>query len=268
MNNIFEIKGIVVITGAAGLMGKEHAKAVLQSGGSVALIDINFSALEIFKQHMESKGYKNIYIFECDITNKDDVEKVLNSLEKNTVNIIGLINNAAINPSFKDSLNSDNDLENYDLSFWDIEINVGIKGALICSMVFGPHMAKNKKGSIINISSDLGLIAPDQRLYKNQNETNQYKPVSYSVIKHALIGLTKYLATYWNEDGVRSNALLPGGIENNQSSEFIDKINKLIPLGRMAKKNEYQGAIIFLLSDASSYMTGSTMVVDGGRTSW
>ena len=130
-------------------------------------------------------------------------------------------------------------------------------------------MSKNGYGSIVNISSDLGIIAPDHRLYVDEKTGNtQFKPVSYSVIKHALIGLTKYTATYWNESGVRSNVLLPGGIKNNQNDEFLKKIENLIPLGRMANKNEYQGAIIFLLSDASSYMTGSSLVIDGGRTAW
>jgi NAD(P)-dependent dehydrogenase (short-subunit alcohol dehydrogenase family) len=174
-----------------------------------------------------------------------------------------------MNPSVGSKLESDNNLESFDLYSWDTELNVGIKGSLICSMVFGGQMAKNGYGSIVNISSDLGLIAPDHRLYfDNTTGLKQYKPVTYSVIKHALIGLTKYTATYWNEAGVRTNALLPGGIKHDQNDEFLKKIENLIPLGRMAHKNEYQGAIIFLLSDASSYMTGSSLVIDGGRTVW
>ena len=130
-------------------------------------------------------------------------------------------------------------------------------------------MAKNKYGSIVNISSDLGIIAPDHRLY-NQKESviKNYKPVTYSIIKHALIGLTKYTSTYWNDQGVRCNSLLPGGVEDNQNQDFLNKVSRLIPLGRMANKDEYHGAIVFLLSDASSYMTGSSLIVDGGRTSW
>ena len=126
----------------------------------------------------------------------------------------------------------------------------------------------DKKGNIINISSDLGLIAPDQRIYNNSRKYLSTKPVSYSVTKHAIIGLTKYLATYWADHGVRSNCLVPGGVENNQNKYFIKKVKKLIPLGRMAQKNEYKGAIKFLCSEASSYMNGANLVIDGGRTIW
>jgi len=269
MESLFKIKGIIVITGAAGLLGQQHALAVLKHGGSVALIDINQESLEDFQANLQKEGFNNVYIFICDITKKQNVQKVLEELEKEEEQIVGLINNAAINPAVNDKLKSSNELENFNLDIWDLELDVGIKGSLICTMVFGGSMAKNKYGSIVNVSSDLGLIAPDQRLYSNDSDNSkQYKPVTYSVIKHGLIGLTKYTSTYWNDCGVRCNALLPGGIEDNQNQDFIEKISKLIPLGRMANKDEYQGAIVFLLSDASSYMTGSSLVIDGGRTSW
>jgi len=269
MDSLFHIKGIVVITGAIGLMGKHHTRAVLENKGSVALIDIDMQKLEDFKSILKSEGYNEVYIYSCDITDKKNVEVVLDDLLKKDMPIVGLINNAAINPTVTENLQNDSALENYNFSTWNEEINVGIKGALICSIVFGACMAKNGYGSIINISSDLGLIAPDHRLYKNdKNGIQQYKPVSYSIIKHALIGLTKYLSTYWNESGVRSNTLLPGGIKDNQSNEFLDKIENLIPLGRMANPDEYKGAIVFLLSDSSSYMTGANLIIDGGRSAW
>tara|TARA_B100000780_G_scaffold264088_1_gene218465 strand:+ start:14567 stop:15382 length:816 start_codon:yes stop_codon:yes gene_type:complete len=267
--SLFKIQGITVITGAAGLLGQQHARAVLEHGGSVALIDINQDSLENLKISLKKEGFDKVYIFVCDITKKSDVQNVLVELEKNEEKIVGLVNNAAINPSVGNNLNNSNALENFNLDIWDLELDVGIKGSLICTMVFGSSMAKNNYGSIVNISSDLGLIAPDQRLYSNQGDASrQYKPVTYSVIKHALIGLTKYTSTYWNDNGVRCNALLPGGVEDGQNQDFLNKVSKLIPLGRMANKDEYRGAIVFLLSDASSYMTGSSLVIDGGRTSW
>jgi len=269
MNELFNIRGIVIVTGAAGLMGKEHARAILNYSGSVALLDTNIDELKNFKNILTSEGFDNAYIYSCDITKKDNVEEVLFDLLKKKEPIVGLINNAALNPNMNTKLENDSKLENYDLNLWDYELDVGLKGSLICSMIFGSEMAKNNYGSIVNISSDLGLIAPDQRLYKDKKTGHQqYKPVTYSVIKHGLIGLTKYLSTYWNTKGVRSNALLPGGIKTDQSDDFLEKIEKLIPLERMAQKNEYHGAVVFLLSDASSYMTGSSLIVDGGRSTW
>ena len=148
---------------------------------------------------------------------------------------------------------------------------MGLTGAFLCSQVFGSYMAKQKNGVIINVSSDLGIIAPDQRLYRKEGlagDAQPVKPVTYSVVKHAIIGLTKYLATYWAEDNVRVNAICPGGVYNDQKEEFLERIEKLIPLRRMAAEDEYKGIIVFLASDASTYMTGSTIVIDGGRTCW
>ena len=269
LKELFTLRGDVVITGAAGLMGQSHAEAVLEAGGNVILIDINKSKLEKISREFHEIYQDKVSFFVCDITNEKDVFEVASSISSESRKIIGLINNAAINPVVNQKgLENDGSIEKFDLNVWDLELNVGLKGAFICTKVFGQMMVKNKHGSIINISSDLGLIAPDQRIYQQKNGTKRFKPVTYSVIKHGLVGLTKYTATYWNESNIRCNALLPGGIFDNQDEEFIKKVHNLIPLGRMAHKDEYKGSIIFLLSDASSYMTGSAMIIDGGRSVW
>ncbi|MDR3734403.1 MAG: SDR family oxidoreductase, partial [Acidobacteriaceae bacterium] len=182
-----------------------------------------------------------------------------------------LINNAANNPKVEDQKPGQpwSRLENFPLETWNNDIAVGLTGAFLCSRVFGAEMVKRKSGVIINVASDLALIAPDQRLYRVDDlpeDQQPVKPVTYSVVKTALIGLTRYLATYWTSANIRVNAISPGGVFNGQPEVFLSKLNELIPMGRMAHKDEYQGAILFLCSDASSYMTGTNLVVDGGRS--
>ena len=159
---------------------------------------------------------------------------------------------------------NNNRLETFSLDQWNKEIQIGLTGALIVSQETIKKMIKQKNGNIINISSDLGVIAPNQYLYDKKNK----KPISYSVVKHGLIGFSKYMATYLAEYNIRSNALCPGGISNNQPKKFVNKIKKLIPLKRMARINDYDGLILYLCSDYSSYMTGSTIICDGGRSTW
>mgnify|MGYP001970095546 CR=1 FL=1 len=184
-----------------------------------------------------------------------------------------LINNAANDPKVKEEGDGTawTRFENFPQEVWNKDIAVGLTGAFLCAQVLGTEMAQKGSGVIINISSDLGIVAPDQRLYEKEGlppGEQPVKPVTYSVIKTALIGLTRYLSTYWAKQGVRVNALCPGGIEAGQPEEFLDRVQFRIPMGRMARKDEYKGAILFLASEASSYMNGSVMVVDGGRTCW
>ena len=183
-----------------------------------------------------------------------------------------LINNAANNPKVEATgLIGWARFENFPLSLWEQDLNVILKGSFLCCQIIGSEMAKRKSGIILNVASDLAVIAPDQRLYRqNGLPDNQQpvKPVTYSVAKTGLIGLTRYLATYWADAGVRVNAISPGGVYNNQPEEFVRRLNQLIPMGRMADIDEWQGAIIFLCSDASSYITGINLTIDGGRNVW
>lgn len=209
-----------------------------------------------------------------DVTSEASILALKNFLFSQSIPIDILINNAAVNPKVDPTspLTNSTRLETFDLSQWNLEISVGLTGAFLCSKILGHLMINNHSGGVIvNIASDLSVIAPDQRLYHLPNtspESQPVKPVTYSVIKFALIGLTKYLSTYWSTYNIRCNALSPGGVFVNQDKYFVDRLTSLIPLNRMASIDEYHGAIQFLCSDSSKYMTGQNLVVDGGRTVW
>ncbi|GMQ55732.1 SDR family oxidoreductase [Vallitalea sediminicola] len=271
---LFTLKGeIAVITGAAGLLGKKHAEAILDADGSVVLIDINEKKLDELKEDLCKKyNCENILTLVIDITNENMLSKAKDEIIRRYEKVDILINNAANNPSMKDNNgNNETRLENFDLNMWNADVSVGLTGAFLCVKVFGSLMAHNKKGVIINISSDLGIMAPDQRLYEKdgvENAKQSVKPVTYSVVKSGIIGLTKYISTYWAENNVRCNAVAFGGVLNNQDENFIEKVNYRIPLGRLADVDEYKGTILYLCSNASSYMNGTVLVIDGGRTAW
>ena len=265
----------VLITGAAGLLGKEHASAILEVGGKVILTDVTKKKLEDTKKILSSQFNPNsILTSKMDVTKKESIQKVSKDLSKSKIRVDVLINNAAINPKVGKKLNPAKKIrfENLSPEDWNQELDVGLKGAFLCSQIFGTKMAADSKGGIIlNISSDLSVISPDQRIYqlKGISEENQpVKPVTYSVVKNGLIGLTKYVATYWASKGVRCNALSPGGVLTDPDNEFIKKLNRLIPLGRMASKDEYRSTVQYLCSEASSYVNGQNIIVDGGRSIW
>ena len=262
-----------LVTGAAGMLGIEHSKALLAMGASVILTDLDANGLDKAKAQLR-RAYDagKFQSFVMDVTSEDSIVDVLSQLDSLNIRIDILINNAAINPtanSLVDDVRTTR-LENFSLDRWNLELSVGLTGAYLCSKIFGGRMASNCLGGVIlNIASDLSVIAPDQNLYKKvglADEQQGVKPVTYSVIKTGLIGLTRYLASYWADKGVRANALSPGGVYVDQDDEFVSRLENLIPMGRMAKKDEYAGAIQFLCSDASAYMNGQNIVMDGGRS--
>ena len=270
----FELNGkTALITGGAGLLGVEHAAALLESGARVVITDIDDTKLNETKEKINDLVKNdNLIIIKLDVTNSVDIEKTYQNLKKTNIRIDILINNAAIDPKVVKSkgLIENTRIENFSVEQWNLEISVGLTGAMLCSKVFGRAMAQDGLGGVIlNISSDLSVISPDQRLYRKKEvheDMQPVKPVTYSVIKSGLIGLTRYLATYWADKGVRCNALSPGGIYNNQDVEFVENISKLIPMGRMASPKEYRETVQYLCSNASRYLNGQNIIVDGGRS--
>lgn len=264
--------GICVITGGAGLLGRKHAEAVLEGNGIPVLLDVTESALAEAKDILLAE-YKGAVIetFTVDITDRTALENVKDSLMKKYGHVDVLINNAANNPKVEGgskNLGSTTFVE-FPEDIWNADIAVGLTGTLLCSQVFGKVMEKQEKGVILNIGSDYGIIAPDQRIYRREGLTENeqiIKPISYSVVKHGVLGMTKYLASYWGSKGIRVNTLCPASLYNGQDEEFVNKISQLIPMGRMSNPDEYVCTVLYMISDASSYMTGSMVVLDGGRT--
>ena len=274
LKNIFKLNGrVIVITGATGLLGKKHAEIIACYGGTPILLDLSQDVIDNFSNELNKKYNTNAIGFAIDITNEQAIANNAKLLIGKFGKIDGLVNNAANNPKVEESSDKNfSRLENFPLNIWNDDIAVGLTGSFLCSKHYGEKIAQNPNGgSIVNISSDLGLIAPDQRLYKKNGipeNLQNVKPVTYSVVKTGLIGLTRYLATYWADKNVRCNALCPGGVENGQPDDFLREVSKRIPMGRMANSDEYQGALLWMLSDASSYLNGAIVPIEGGRTTW
>lgn len=274
--NKFDLTGkTVLITGAAGLLGREHAAALLGIGATVVLTDIGEAALASARSVLaRDADAARIVTHVMDVSRLESIKRVAGELLAAKLRVDVLVNNAAIDPKVvgDQGVQETSRLENFPLEQWDLQIAVGLTGAFLCSQVFGTAMAQDGKGGVIlNIASDLSVFSPDQRLYRKPGlayDMQPVKPVTYSVIKAGLVGLTKYLSTYWADRGVRANALSPGGVFNGQGEEFVQRLSALIPMGRMAQLDEYHSAVQFLCSDASSYLNGQNIVMDGGRSAW
>lgn len=272
---LFELKErVTIITGGGGLLGTRHAEAIAEMGGYPVLVDLDGDQACSVADCVTARYGVPALGLATDITRAEAVKEMVQVVLRRFGHIDILINNAARNPK-QERLDCDSTassrLEHFPLADWHLDIAVGLTGAFLCSQHVGNEMARQRHGVILNIASDLGMIAPDQRIYRKpgiSDDQQPAKPVSYSVVKHGLIGLTRYLATYWADRGVRVNALSPGGVYTGQDPDFVERLTNLIPMGRMAQDDEYKAALVFLVSDASSYMTGANIVIDGGRTAW
>ena len=256
-----------IVTGALGLIGKEHCRALSEAGANVIVTDIDEKKCEEFANSLSTPSME----IGLDVTNPESINNLRDKVIAKFKHIDILVNNAAINDMFENpkAASELSKFENYPLELWQKSVDVNLTGVFLCSQILGSEMAKQKSGSIINVASTYGISAPDQSLYIKADGTQAfYKPPAYSATKGAVIMFTRYLAAYWGKEGVRVNTLTPGGVENSQDEFFIEKYSSKTQLGRMAKPTDYKGALIFLASDASSYMTGANLVVDGGWTAW
>ena len=266
--NKFSLKGkIAIVTGALGLIGQKHCFALNEAGAHVIVADLDRQKCVAFAEYQLESSMGHF----IDVCNKESITRLLQDVLTRYGKVDILVNNAAVNDMFEDpkAASEQSKFENYPVDLWQRSLDVNLTGVFLCSQVIGSQMVKQSNGSIINIASTYGIDAPNQDLYKDTDGSQTfYKPPAYPVTKAGVIMLSKYLAAYWGKYGIRVNTLSPGGVQNGQPDFFIESYSKKTPLGRMAEPDDYQGALIFLASDASAYMTGANLVVDGGWTCW
>jgi NAD(P)-dependent dehydrogenase (short-subunit alcohol dehydrogenase family) len=256
---------VAIVTGACGLLGTQHCEALAAAGARVVAADLDEASAAAVAARL-GEGHLGIGV---DVTSVVSLQAARQRIMDAFGRIDVLVNNAAINDMFENPLlaGQQSMFENYPLEMWDKSWKVNVSGVFLCSQVLGGVMAEQGSGSIINIASTYGVVAPDQSIYRNEaGEQTFYKSPAYPVTKSAVIGFTKFLAAYWGNKGVRVNALSPGGVENRQDEFFKANYSRKTLLGRMAAPADYKGAIVFLASDASAYMTGANLIVDGGWT--
>jgi 2-deoxy-D-gluconate 3-dehydrogenase len=269
----FDLSGrVAVVTGGVGLLGKEFCRTLAEAGAAVAVVDLNAEAVKNVAADLTANGYRAIGVA-TDITKPEAVHAMVETVLASFYRLDILVNSAGLDPKFDADAAAKGILpgafEEYSLDQWNAALSVNLTGTFLVTQACVKQMvAQGKKGSVINICSTYGLNGPDQRLYIKDGKRVAYKPVYYTVTKAGMLGFTKYLAAYYAGTEIRVNALTPGGVYNNHEEYFVENYSAKTILGRMAKKDEMNGALLFLASDASSYMTGNNVVVDGGWTSW
>ena len=273
--NLFNLNGSnIVITGGAGFLGSQFSLVLADVGATPIILDINNESLNILKKKFKKKRQKGIF-FLVDLSNENKVNTIVNLIIKKHKRIDCLINATGFTGEnmLKANKNFFEKFEKYDFKLWQKSLNANLSSVFITTKAIARHMLKRKKGSIVNIASDVGVISPDHRIYEPNKKFN-YKGVnfnttlSYSVAKSGIISMTRYLATLWAKKGIRVNCISPAGVYKKHDKKFVEQLSQRIPLGRMARPDELNGAIVYLCSNASSFVTGHNLVVDGGRTIW
>ena len=262
---------VAIITGGGGLLGVRHAEAIASAGGIPVLADIRRDRADAAAASVAARYGGRAMGAGCDVTNAESIETLLQLVRTRFGRLDILVNNAANNPKVEAPGQDFSRLERFPLDQWNADVAVGLTGPFLCARIIGSALAADRKGVIINISSEYGIIAPDQRLYERDGllpAQQPVKPVTYSVVKAGLHGLTLYLATYWARSGVRVNTISLGGVEAGQPAAFVERAASRIPMGRMAQPHDFQGALVYLCSDAAAFVTGANLVVDGGKTIW
>lgn len=268
MSVSFSLEGrVAVVTGATGLLGKQHCKTLANAGATVYAVDMHTEPLATF---MRELGEQHVACV-LDVTHKEDILALRDQIRDTHGGVDILVNNAAINDMVErpNSTVHDSMFENYGLDMFRRVMDVNVSSMFYTTQVLGELMAAAGKGSIINIGSTYGVAAPNQDLYRDMNGVQRfYKGVAYPVSKSAVVMMTKFISTYWGPRGVRANCISPGGVQNGQEEWFVQQYSARTPLGRMALPDDFAGALLFLASDASRYVTGQNLQVDGGWTTW
>jgi NAD(P)-dependent dehydrogenase (short-subunit alcohol dehydrogenase family) len=272
-NSLFDINGkIIIVTGGMGQLGHQFTKTLLDNKARVVILDLAIVEAPLSTLLENSEKNNKLMLIQADVTKRESLEQALQQIQNKWGEApYGLINNAALDSPPNATAEETGPFEDFPEASWNRVMDVNVKGVFLACQVFGKVMAEAGTGSIINIGSTYGMVSPDQRIYEYRSENGGdpfYKPVVYSASKSALVNLTKYIAVYWAKSGVRTNLMGLGGVYNNQEKQFLKGYCNKVPMGRMANEDEYNGTVVYLMSDASSYVTGTTIMLDGGWTAW